>query len=211
MRRQHSGQSLVEMAFVAPVLIVILFGIIDIGYLIFAFATVSQGARAGAEKAAQLPPYPSWLAYATNSPGDPEFANINQDGCVRTIVAAVREDSVLFRGEAEGGINSGRNIGASSGGGLQYITITYPNGANTRNLNDRGPVEVTVRYPVRPLTPLFDLLQIGTARAADGSRAIEMTITVRRSIENLGVDPNTPNGVACAKDMDDWLLLNPDN
>lgn len=211
MRRQHSGQSLVEMAFVAPVLIVILFGIIDMGYLIFAFATISQGARAGAEKAAQLPPFPSWLAYATNAPGDPDFANINQDSCVRTIVAAVREDSVLFRGSAEGGINGGRNIGASSGAGLDYINISYPKGDNTRNLNARGPVEITVQYPVRPLTPLFDLLGIGTPLAADGSRAIMMTITVRRSIENLGVDPNTPNGEACARDMDDWRMLNPDN
>lgn len=210
MRRNLRGQSLVEMAFVAPVLLVILFGIVDMGYLIFAYATVSQGARAGAEAAAQLPPHATWLAYASNAPGDADFVNINQDGCVRTIVAAVRQDSVLFRGAGEGGINDGLNIGASSGAGLRYITITYPEGNDTRNLNDRGPVEVTVSYPVRPLTPLFDLLQIGT-RDVNGNRAILMTMTVRRSIENLGVDPNTPNGVACAANMDDWRLLNPDD
>jgi hypothetical protein len=208
MRRRSTGQSLVEMAFVAPILIVILFGIIDMGWLIFAYATVSQGARAGAEAAAQLPPYPSWLAYGDpgGNPGD-GFTNINQDACVKTIVDAVRQDSVLFRGAAEGGLNGGRDIGATAGGSLDYINITYPNGSESRNLVDRGPVQIEVSYPVQPLTPLFNLLRIGNADE-NGDRSLMLTITVRRSIENLGINPGSPTGVACASDMPNWRAIN---
>jgi hypothetical protein len=208
MRRRSTGQSLVEMAFVAPILLVILFGIIDMGWLIFAYATVSQGARAGAEVAAQLPPYQSWLDYGEpgGSPGAP-FTNIKDDKCVNTIVNAVRQDSVLFRGEGEGGLNGGRDIGASTGIGLDYIKIWYPDGAESRNLIDRGPIEVQVSYPVRPLTPLFSLLRLGNEEG-NGDRSLNITITVRRSIENLGLSPESPIGVACAEDIDDWRRIN---
>jgi hypothetical protein len=206
MRRKSIGQSLVEMAFVAPILLVILFGIIDMGWLIFSYATVSQGARAGAEAAAQLPPYQSWLDYETNNPGG-SFLNINQDLCVAEIVEQIRSDSVLFRGADEGGLNGGRDIGAVAGGGFEYIKIWYPGGANTRNLTDRGPIEVQVDYPVRPLTPLFNLLRIGTPDA-NGDYSLNISMTVRRSIENLGVKPGSALGVACAADMDDWLEIN---
>lgn len=204
MRRRSNGQSLVEMAFVAPILIVVLFGIIDMSWLIFAYSTISQGARAGAEEAAEVPPFPSWLEYANNNPGG-GFTNITMDGCVNKIVEAVRQDSVLFRG-GEGGLNGGLNIGGPEAGGLEFIDITYPNGPDSRNLVDRGPVEVKVSYPVRPLTPLFNLLRIGTENGGD--RTLMMTITVRRSIENLGVNPGSPIGTACASDMANWRLIN---
>lgn len=83
MRRRASGQSLVEMAFVLPILLLLFFGIIDFGYYIYGYATVYQSARNGAEKAAQLPPYPAQV----NNPNDL---------CVRNIMQSVQEDAVMF-------------------------------------------------------------------------------------------------------------------
>jgi hypothetical protein len=155
---------------------------------------VSQAARNAAEAAAQLPPYRSWLAYKTNPPADARFPGFTGDSCVGTIINAATSDATLFGGA----INSGRNL-------ADFVDITYPvTGRDTRNLNDRGPIEVTITYQVQGITPLFQLLNVG-----DGN-GITIKVTQRRSIENLGVDPTTPRGVACAENVEDFCDLYPD-
>ena len=66
MRRRLRGQSLVEMALILPLLLMVLFGIIDIGYYIYGYATIYFAARNGTEVAAELPPYPNKLNNATD-------------------------------------------------------------------------------------------------------------------------------------------------
>ncbi len=193
MSRHTRGQSIVEMAFVLPMLLVLLFGIMEFGYYIYAYSTVSQAARNAAEAAAQLPPHQSWLDYEEAPPGDARYPGFMGDSCVRTIIRSATSDGTLFRGT----INEGRNL-------ADFVEIRYPNGSNTRNLRDRGPIEVTVRYPVSGITPLFQLLQIGD------EEGITLEVTQRRSIENLGVDPTTPRGVACAENVEDFCDLYPD-
>jgi uncharacterized protein (UPF0333 family) len=193
MSRRKKGQSVVEMAFVLPILLVLIFGIIEFGYYIYAYTTVSQAARNAAEAAAQLPPHQSWLNYSSSPPGDGRYPGFSGDSCVRAIIVAATSDATLFGNT----VNDGRNI-------ADAVTISYPNGGQTRNLRDRGPIEVTVRYRVDGITPLFQLLRINNG---DG---ILLTVTQRRSIENLGVDPSTPRGVACAEDVNDFCDLYPD-
>ncbi len=192
MGRRHSAQSIVEMAFVMPFLLLVLFGIMEFGYVIYAYSTVSQAARNGAEAAAQVPPYESWLNYRQNPPGDSDYPGFRGDNCVNTIMAAVETDTTLFNG----GINQGRNV-------ADFVTIRYPNGGDTRNLRDRGPIEITIDYPVTGITPLFQLLRIGGSTGT-----INLRVTQRRSLENLGVDPTRPAGMACARDMAEWRELN---
>ncbi len=50
---------MVEMALLLPVLIAIMFGIMDFSYYVFVYATVENAARRGGEKAATLPPSPA--------------------------------------------------------------------------------------------------------------------------------------------------------
>lgn len=191
MRRHLHGQSIVEMAFVLPILLLVLFGIMEFGYLIYAYSTVSQAARNGAEAAAQLPPYQSWLDYASSPPPDSDYPGQRGDPCVNAIYLAIESDTTLFGGT----INENRDV-------ADYVTIRYPNGGDTRNLTDRGPIEVTITYPVRGITPLFDLLRFGGS-----SGTINLQVTQRRSLENLGNDPTRLKGVACAEDMESWRDL----
>ena len=183
MQRRTSGQSIVEMAFVLPVLLFLLFGIIEFGYVMFAYSTVSQAARNAAESAAQLPPYQTWLTYKDNPAGVPFMA----DSCVSAIYFAARSDQTMFTNIEKG------------------ITISYPDdeklGRDTRNLEDRGPIQVTIRYHLAGITPLFQLLRL--------DKGITLTVTQRRSIENLGVDPSKPGNIACAKDVATWRVMNP--
>lgn len=186
MLRRTNGQSIVEMAFVLPVLLMVLFGIMEFGYYIYAYSSVSQAARNGAEAASLLPPHETWLNY-NGTP--PEGVPFRADKCVDAVYRAVESDATLFGG----GINQGRNI-------INYVTIRYPNGAASRNLDQRGPIEVTINYPVRGITPLYQLLGL------EGN--ISLRVTQRRSLEGLGVDPSRGQGVACAKDVADWKFLN---
>lgn len=181
--KPKSGQSIVEMALLLPVMLIVIFGIIEFGYLIFAYSMVSQAARNGAEAAAQLPPHQTWLDLRNNPPAN--YPGFTADACVRGIMEAIRSDVVLFDGQA----NEGRRI-------EDYVIIRYPNGGQTRNLNDRGPIEIEINYPVRGITPLFDMIGL------DGT--LNLRVVQRRSLENLGVDPTSPRGVACARDVADW-------
>ncbi|NTU79805.1 MAG: pilus assembly protein [Chloroflexales bacterium] len=186
---QARGQSIVEMAFILPILLVVIFGIIEFGWLIFAYSTISQAARNGAEAAAQLPPYQSWIDLQYASPRPEGYAYRNDD-CINAVLSAIETDLTI--------IGTGANDQEPV---TNYVSISYPQGPGSRNLDSRGPIEVTITYPVRGLTPLWSLLGMD-----DG---ITMRVTQRRSLENLGRDPTRTKGVACARDMNEWKILNP--
>lgn len=197
------GQSIVEMGLMLPILLVVLFGIIEFGWLIFAYASIGQAARNAAEVAAQLPPFPEWLS--TDGMTDEEliarygatymsrypYPGFRNDRCVDAILTAVEDDITIFGGpgDAERMIN--------------YVRISYPNGPDSRNLSVRGPIEIEIAYPVRSLTPIFSLLGIGNE---DG--VITMRVVQRRSIENLGRDPTSKTNVACAANPKDYYDIN---
>ena len=185
---QIRAQSIVEMALLLPMLLLVLFAIIEFGWLIFAYSTIAQATRNGAEVAAQLPPYQSWLDLATNPPAN--YPGLTADDCVNAIMVAIRSELTVIGA----GINDQRDIASA-------VTISYPNGAATRNLDLRGPIEITITYPVNGLTPLYSLLGM--------PEGVLMRVTQRRSLENLGRDPTRPKGVACARDVADWLIINP--
>jgi hypothetical protein len=178
------------MAFVLPFLFIVLFGIIEFSYMIFAYSTISQAARNGAERAAQLPPHESWLNYRTSPPGDADYPGWRGDPCTNSVMSAIESDITVF----DGGINQGRDV-------ADFVIISYPSGGDTRNLTNRGPIEVRITYPVAGITPLFQLLNFG------GTGTVTMQVIQRRSIENLGTDPTKPQGVACAENMDDYRRL----
>jgi Flp pilus assembly protein TadG len=175
------------MAFVLPVLLLLMFGIMEFGYIIFAYSTISQATRNAAEAGAQLPPYQSWLAYRTQTGLPANYPGFTGDTCVRAMYQAAQSDQTLFTNVSN------------------FMTITYPNDTgtdDTRNLDDRGPIQVTISYPITGITPLFRLLRIG-----DGSGAITLQVTQRRSLENLGVDPSMANGTACARDITNYYVM----
>ncbi len=192
------GQSLVEMALILPILLVVLFGIMEFGWLIFAYSTISQAARNGAEVAAQLPPHVSWLSTSDMDEEELDDAGFGSsypgfraDRCVDAVLTAIESDITVF-----GGPDDAQRM-------TEFVTISYPNGAATRNLADRGPIEVAIAYPVRGLTPAFNLLGLG-----DGSGTITMRVVQRRSIENLGRDPTSPTYLACASDLASYQEIN---
>ena len=63
-RRTQEGQTLVEFALVLPVFLLVVFGLFDVGRLVFTNATISQAAREGARVASAET---SWIGSAAPS------------------------------------------------------------------------------------------------------------------------------------------------
>jgi Flp pilus assembly protein TadG len=55
-RRAHSAQAIVEFAFVAPIFLLVLFGIIEVGRLMIEYTSIANAAREGARRGA-IPSY----------------------------------------------------------------------------------------------------------------------------------------------------------
>lgn len=165
------GQSMVEMALLLPFLVLVLFGIIDLGYYIFGYATIYQAARNGAEKAAELPPYPKYVAPVLDK----------NEICVKNILESTQAYAGQFADLTDGSNPNNR------------ISINYPeldgSGQPMRGLG--APIEVSIDYQLRPLTPLWRFVTFGN------SGTMTVRTTARRSIEALGNNPTAINLVAC--------------
>ena len=165
---------MVEMALLLPFLVLVLFGIIDLGYYIFGYATIYQATRNGAEKAAELPPYPRFVAPLRAAGPD------SSETCVSNILQATQAYAGQFRDLTDGSNPANQ------------ITINYPVSDANGPLRGLGqPIEVSIVYQLRPLTPLWRFVTFGT------SGTMTIRATARRSIEALGDNPTAVNLVAC--------------
>lgn len=145
MRRRIHGQSIVEMALLMPVLVLVLFGIIDLSYYIYGYATVYQAARNGAEEAAQTPPYPNRL-----NPLD------MSDPCVANIMEGLMKGTQIL---PDFGPNNVR---------ISY-PLTNSEGEPLRALGQ--PIEISITYQIEPLTPLWQFVMFGN----DGKMTVTST------------------------------------
>ncbi len=197
MRRNKQGQSLVEMSLILPILLIVVFGIIDFGWFIYSYATVYQAARNGAEVASKAPPYPERV-----DDGDTALENraaalhtamqtgAQPDLCVQRIVEAAQEHAVMFPDLQD------------------HVSIAYPSyQIDPRNdqlipFEDRRkigyPIEVGIVYEVEALTPLWYFMprMNDEEPEADGGVITISTIS-RRSIEAYGREPDADQFSSC--------------
>lgn len=143
-----------------PLLLMVLFGIIDLGYYVYGYATIYQAARNGSEKAAEIPPYQGWLS---------PYPDRN-DPCVAAIYGEIEKGAVLFQ-----------DITVQP-----HVRISYPSGRQVGK-----SIEIAIVYPIEPLTPLWKFVSFGS------QGRMTVSVTSRRTIESLGVDPNQADGNAC--------------
>ena len=123
MRRRTDGQSIVEMALMLPLLLMILFAIIDLGYYVYGYATIYQAARNGSEKAYKLPPHESTINPLYRVEGN----------CVDAVLDEVEKGAVQFPDIAD----------------PAHIQIRYPNG---RQLKQPVEISITYNIePLTPL------------------------------------------------------------
>jgi Flp pilus assembly protein TadG len=127
MRTRTKGQSLVEMAFILPILLMVMFGIIDLGYYIYGYSTIYFAARNGTEIAHKLPPYPARL-------------NDGSDACTARIRDEVRQSMGILTDFNERGT----------------IAISYPTNIRRLGEPIQVEVSYSVR-PLTPLFQMLRL------------------------------------------------------
>lgn len=124
MKRPTFGQSLVEMALVAPVLILVIMGLIESGYYIHTRSAIENAAQRGAEWAYLSPP-------TTITSGDDD----SSDKCAKLIKETTLVGIVLQTLTA------------------QNITLSFPDPAHQmRELGT--PIQLQISYTGEWLTPL---------------------------------------------------------
>ena len=169
-RRRGTGQSLAEFALVFPVVILILFGAIDLGRAVYAYNTVANAAREGARVAIvnQIFVSPDSATRTDCSEQHPIEDPAHPQWTIRACA-----------------INAGTSLGIQTSG--VHISYTVPSGTTLTcaSSTDATPASgainlgcvanVTVDYTFTPLTPIIGSL----------FSAIHMSSTAQMPVERL--------------------------
>lgn len=165
--RRTSGQSMVEMALLLPLMIILIFGIIDMGWYVYGYATIFQSVRNGAEVAAQLPPFES--AIAARSKSDP---------CYKTIIVEIEEDAAMFPDIADN------------------VQVSYPSSSSGASAGRAlgNLIQVQVTYDLKPLTPLFQFVPL---TPDGKFHIVAKTVRSIENLGNTLITEDYPRGIAC--------------
>jgi Flp pilus assembly protein TadG len=133
MRRSKGerGASLVEFALVLPVLVVLVFGIIDFGFAFNSYIEVRSGAREGAR-----------LAAVNNG------CSATSGGCTASDTAE-RDDLIADTRERITGLADAADVG---------VNISFPDAGAAKNAGNN--VAVCLVYPFNSVTGLFSFLNV---------------------------------------------------
>ncbi len=170
---EASGQSLVEMSLILPLLFLMFFGILDIGWYVYNYGTVYQAARNGSDNAAIAPPWPSMLGYDEN--GDPQNPQVyeEEDPCVDLLLRDVRKGAVMMD-MSDLATNREKFAITYHGADLNpdgtRDNLVMANNENPRRVGNA--VQVAITYTIEPLTPLAQMVPVfGT----DGRMTVQAT------------------------------------
>jgi hypothetical protein len=153
---------MVEFALVAPLLLLILFGVVDFGRVIYTYVTLNQAISEGARVAIRdspLLPTDSDVEAAVNTHAvDVVLANPCPNGPITTAVPPANTGWIYITEPFVGGKTDtveplapslenapGGQMWGNSSGGCSAISPAH----------DHAPLQVTIRYNFVPLTPLL--------------------------------------------------------
>ncbi len=132
------SQAIVEFAIIAPVLLLLLFGIVDFGRVIYYYVTLNQavneGARSAIRSSAQLPTNADVEAAVRQHAVDMVLANPCPNGPITATTPPSNTEN------APGGQMWGNATGSCSA---------------TNPARNHAPLQVTIRYNFVPFTPLI--------------------------------------------------------
>ena len=157
--RQRS-QSMVEFAIVAPVLLLLLFGVVDFGRVIYIYATINQAANEGARtaiRASALLPTNSDVETAVKQHAvDVSLANPCPNGPIitSTIPPANQGWIYITEPDAPSSVESLAPSLENAPGGQTWAQAST-NCSATNPAHDHAPLQVTIRYNFVPFTPII--------------------------------------------------------
>jgi Flp pilus assembly protein TadG len=171
MRYVRRGQSLVEFALILPLLLLLIFGIIDFSYYIYGWATTQFAVSRGAQQAATLPPVALKATYSD--------AEIVADSCLGLIYDQTKAGTTGFT--PENNEITFRWISIRGTTETEIPTNVAPPVSRNTIIVPNTIVEVAIVHKAAPLTPL--------ARTVFGGKDFEFRARARRTIMNIDVGP----------------------
>src|SRR6266480_7747241 len=166
------SQAMVEFCLVAPVLLLLLFGVIDFGRVIYFYVTLNQavneGARTAIRASAQLPTNADVETSVKQHAVDVSLANPCPNGPVTTATPPANQGWIYITEPNATTLESLANlqsvaqsdVGAGNAPGGQMWAETDGTCSATLPAFNHTPLQITIRYNFVPITPLIQQLTV---------------------------------------------------
>jgi hypothetical protein len=166
MRGQRS-QSIVEFAIVAPILLLLLFGIVDFGRVIYIYATINQAVNEGARTAIRdsplLPTNADVESAVKQHAVDVSLANPCPNGPVTSAVPGANQGWLyITEQDPPSTVETLSPSLENAPGGQPWLAAGGPAGhqsiagcSDANPAHDHASLQVTIRYNFVPFTPLI--------------------------------------------------------
>jgi Flp pilus assembly protein TadG len=153
-RRRSRGQSMVEFALVLPIFLLMLFGLIDMGRLVFASTTMSQAAREAARVASVQAYWVGSTDPSCNQPAGPVCAAT--EAAMRTnVVAAANNMMEPFGDIVTGDVHIACTLSTATPPSGEWTSPTNNCSSATTRKAAASKVSVRIAMDFQPITPLI--------------------------------------------------------
>jgi hypothetical protein len=153
------SQAIVEFALIAPILILLLFVIVDFGRVIYIYATLNQAVNEGARTAIRDSPLlPTNLDVQTTvrqHAVDVSLANPCPNGPLTSMTPPANQGWIYITEPNPPTTVEVLSPSLENAPGGQYWSVASGSCSATNPAHDHAPLQITIRYNFVPLTPLI--------------------------------------------------------
>ena len=158
-RWAERSQSMVEFALIAPILILLVFGVIDFGRLIYTYATLNQavneGARTAIRDSAVLPSNADVQTAVRQHAVDVSLANPCPNGPITSAVPPPNQGWIYITEPNPPATAEPLSPSLQDAPGGQLWAQSNGTCSATNPAHDHAQLQVTIRYNFVPFTPLI--------------------------------------------------------
>jgi len=158
-RWAERSQSMVEFALIAPILILLVFGVIDFGRLIYTYATLNQavneGARTAIRDSAVLPSNADVQTAVRQHAVDVSLANPCPNGPITSAVPPPNQGWIYITEPNPPATAEPLSPSLQDAPGGQLWALSNGSCSATNPAHDHAQLQVTIRYNFVPFTPLI--------------------------------------------------------
>jgi hypothetical protein len=161
-RDRQRSQALVEFALVAPLLIILLFGIVDFGRVIYVYVTINQAVNEGARTAVRdsplLPTNADVETAVKTHAIDLSLANPCPNGPITSVAPPANQGWVYITEPNPPSTVETLSPALQDAPGGQVWSISTGACSATNPAHNHAPLQVTIRFNFVPFTPLIQQL-----------------------------------------------------
>ena len=161
-RSPQRSQAIVEFALIAPILILLLFVIVDFGRVIYIYATLNQavneGARTAIRDSALLPTNADVESAVRQHAVDVSLANPCPNGPITSATPPTNQGWIFITEPNPPATVEALSPSLENAPGGQMWAVPSGSCSATNPAHDHAPLQITIRYNFVPFTPLIQQL-----------------------------------------------------